>query len=334
MKKILINFILLFIFSPIIGQNNIDPFKVLTGHKYKINYIRFSKDGRYLASGGWDDYVVVWDMKTFTKIHVLKGHTDWIREIEFSPDNKHIVSGSHDGSFKIWDLYSGKLEHDVEPTPREFIKKGPFPEFDRKAKNAISALAYSPDGKFLAVGSTDKLIRIWDLESFELIQKLKGHNTSVFYIAFSSKDDIMISGSIYENLIAWDTKSFKPLRKISEESGYNGSFQLFNDEKYLLNTGNDTINIWEISTGNLIRSIPAQDMLQSVQLTPDEKYMVTCGEDYTLKLWDFKTGKELWTYSNPKPELADCKISPDGKLLALATPEGKILIWKIEDLIK
>jgi WD40 repeat protein len=70
------------------------------------------------------------------------------------------------------------------------------------------------------------------------------------------------------------------------------------------------------------------------RVTPDEKYMVTCAEEHTLKLWDFGSGEELWTYKNPKPELADCKISPDGKYLALATPEGKILIWRIRDLVK
>ena len=251
-----------------------------------------------------------------------------------SPDNKYVVSGSHDGSFKIWDLYSGELKYDIEPTPREFIKKGMFPEFDRKAKNAISALAFSPDGRYFAVGSTDELIRIWDSKSFELIHTLDGHESSVFYIDFSKNGDLMVSGAIYNELIIWNTKTFKPINKLSEEWGYNGSFQFFNNDKYLLNTGNNKINVWDISEGNLIRSYPVQKMLQSVQLTPDEKYMFTCAEDHTLKLWDFNSGEELWAYKNPKPELADCKISPDGKYLALATPEGKILIWKLEDLIK
>ena len=62
--------------------------------------------------------------------------------------------------------------------------------------------------------------------------------------------------------------------------------------------------------------------------------MATCAEDYTLILWDFKSGKQIWKYNNPKPELADCKISPDGKFLALATPEGNILIWKMSELVE
>jgi|GEM_PF-1512206 len=331
MKKILFNIVLIFIFFPGIGQNNIEPFKVLTGHKYKLNYLRFSDDSKFLVSGGWDNNVILWDMETFSKLHVLNGHTDWIREVDISPDNKFVVSGSHDGSIKIWDLYSGEMKYDIEPTPREFINKGIIPELDRKAKNAISALAFSPDGRYFAVGSTDDLIRILDSKSFELIHTLEGHGASVFYIDFSKNSDIMVSGAIYNELIVWDTKTFRPIRKLKEERGYNGSFQFFNNDKYLLNTGNSKINEWDIYEGNLIRSYPVQKMLQSVQLTTDEKYMFTCAEDHTLKLWDFNSGEELWSYTNTKPELADCKISPDGKYLALATPEGKILIWKLKD---
>jgi len=319
--------------SPILGQNIIEPYKVLTGHQYKINYLKFSDDSKFLASGGWDNYTVLWDMETFSKLHVLEGHSDWIREVDISPDNKYIASGSHDGSFKIWDLYSGELKYDIEPVSGEFIKKGIIPELDRKAKNAISALAFSTDGKYFAVGSTDDLIRIWDSKSFELIHTLHGHGAGVFYIDFSKNSEIMVSGAIYNELIVWDTKTFKPIRELKEVRGYNGSFQFFNNDKYVLNTGNNKINVWDISEGNLIRSYPVQKMLQSVQLTPDEKYMFTCAEDHTLKLWDFYSGEELWTYTNDKPELADCKMSPDGKYLALATPEGKILIWKLKDLL-
>ena len=85
MKKVLFNIILVFIISPIVGQNNIEPYKVLTGHQYKINYLRFSDDGKFLASGGWDNYTILWDMETFSKLNILEGHSDWIREVDIKP---------------------------------------------------------------------------------------------------------------------------------------------------------------------------------------------------------------------------------------------------------
>jgi len=334
-KNYILRFVLVLMPFQILAQNDIiKPSKVLEAHTYKINYIRFSEDGKYLASGGWDNYTILWDMESFSKIRTLDGHSDWIREVNISPNNKIVVSGSQDGSVKIWDLLTGELMHTIVISPQEFVKKSLYPEFDRKSKNAVCALAFSPDGKYLVIGTLDEFIRFWDLDQHKLTKKIKAHTNGTGYITFNTEGNVMISGSIYNELIVWDFNKFKPLKTIVEYRGYNSSFEFLNNDKQLINTANDTINVWDIWSGKLLRSIPAQDMLQSVQLTPDQKYMVTCGEDHKLKLWNFESGQELWSYSNPKPELADCKISPNGELLALATPEGKVLVWYIDELIK
>ena len=333
MRKLIIKILLILTILPAYGQINTRvPFKILKGHQYKVMYLSFSTDSKYLASSSWDNTVRIWNMETFTEFHVLEGHQDWVREVNISADNKYILSGSQDASFILWELKTGKLKSKVEISPKEFSSKR-FTEFDRKYKNAVCAVTFSQDGKYIAIGTTDSFIRIWELESMQLIHTLKGHNGNVFYIVFGKKDEIMVSGSFQNELIIWDTKTFKPLKILEEEKGYNGSFQLFQNNKYLVNTGNCMINVWDISKGEIIRSIPVQCDLQSVQLTPDEKYLITCAEDHTVKIWDFETEKELWTYYNPKPEIADCKISLDGKYLAVATPESVILIWEISELV-
>jgi len=334
MRKLIIKILLIITVTTSYSQiENKEPFKVLSGHEHKINYLSFSHDSKYLASGGWDNTVRLWNLETFTEVHELKGHNDWVREVCISYDNEYILSGSQDGTFFIWELISGKLKSKVDISPKEFSSKI-FPEFERKYKNAVCAVTFSQDRKYAAIGSSDSFIRIYELESMQLIHTLKGHNGSVFYIVFGKNDEIMVSGSFHEELIVWDTKTFRPIKVLDEKNGYNGSFQLFQDNKFLVNTGNCVINVWDILKGNIIRTIPVQCDLQSVQLTPDEKYLITCAEDHTVKIWDFETEKELWTYYNPKPEVADCKISPDGKYLAVATPESNILIWEIAELIK
>ena len=333
MKKITLYFLFCITFLYSMGQiNTIAPCMVLSGHQYKINYLRYSNDGKYLASGSWDNTVRIWDMETGSLLHELKAHTDWIRQVDISPNNKYVLSGSNDGSFIVWDLASGELIKKVAISKGKIIKNGIIPELNRETVNALSAVAYSPDGKFFATGSVDNIIRIWDANTFKLLHTLEGHHNSVFNILFSG--DLMISGAIYSELIVWDTKSFKSLNTFNENRGYNGSFHLLQGEKYLANTGNCMINIWSLSTEKIVRSLPVQCMLQSLEFTSDEKQMITCAEDHTVKIWDFKTGKELWTYQNPKPEIADCKISPDGEYLAVATPESDILIWRMSDLLK
>lgn len=333
MKKSLLLVGMCFLLLPLFGQiNNSAPYKVLTGHKHKISYLRYSNDGKFLASGSWDNTVRIWNMEADSLLYELKGHTDWVRQMSFSPDNKHIASCSQDGSFMVWDLITGVLIKKVEISAGKITKKGLIPELDRETINSLASIAYSPNGEFIATGSIDNKFRIWNANTYELLHILEGHNHSVFNIVFYN--DMMITGAIYSELIVWDAKLFKPIITIREEKGFNGSFQLLQNGKYLANTGKCLINVWDISNGKMVRSLPVQCMLQSLEFTPDEKQMITCAEDHTVKIWDFETGKELWSYQNPKPEIADCKISPDGEYLAVATPESDILIWRMSDLLR
>lgn len=268
-------------------------------------------------------------MRNYKAYREFDGHNDFIREVDISYDNKFIISGSQDESFKIWDVKSGNLIYSEKLSASHFRS-----DTNIKIQNGICAVTFSPDGKYAAVGTDAQQIHIIKMKDFSTLATLKGHTSSVFYMTYTKNGKYLISGAFRKKLIIWDTKSYKQIQFIEEDKGYNGSFALFGKDKFIANTGNCNINIRRISNGKFIRSIPVQCTLQSVQLTPDEKYMVTCAEDHTVKLYDFKSGEELWCYKNPKPEVADCKISPDGKYLSVATPEGEVLIWKLNELIK
>ena len=141
----------------------------------------------------------------------------------------------------------------------------------------------------------------------------------------------MISSAQGKEIIVWNTETFKPKYIIEDENA--NTLQLIKKEQYLLSAGNCTINIYDISNGNKVRSFPVQCGLQNAQLTLDIKYLATCGEDHTARIFNFETGKEIWCYYNPKPEVGYCCISPDEKYLAVGTPEGDIKIWKLDELI-
>ena len=335
MRKLIVKILLILTILPAYGQINTEvPFKILKGHQFKVMYLRFSSDGKYLASCGWDNTVRIWDMEDFSEVKVLKGHTDNVWVVDISKDNRFVLSGSMDASFILWNLNTGELIHKVNILPEKVKIYPQIPKESPEWPNSIFGAAFDNKTKIIAIGSSDRLIRIYDIESLKLLHTLKGHENEVYDIIFSADNNFMVSGAFNKELIIWDTKTFKPIKTIKEEQGYNGSFQLINSDKWLINTGNCKINVWDISSGEIIRSIPVQCSLQSVQITPDEKYIATCAEDHSIKLWDFKTGKELWCYINQKPEVADCKISPNGKYLAVATPESNILIWKISELVK
>jgi WD40 repeat protein len=116
------------------------------GHVKGVLSVRFSHDGRYIASSSYDMTVKVWDAKTGAKVAgPFKGHTSWTTCVAFSPDSKHIASGSLDKTVRVWDIETGKLV---------------FNAFEGH-HGKVSAVMYSPDGKSIVSSSYDGTIRVW-----------------------------------------------------------------------------------------------------------------------------------------------------------------------------
>lgn len=197
--------------------------------------IKFSPDGRYIASGGMAKRVAVWDITSNKLVKNLDNSTATIESISFSPDGQLLVAGSFDGSVSVWDFTKGKIFKVV----RGVTKKEPFspgvqclsfsPDGSFVAiadpgdikiynllsgkiyntftghKGLISCLSYSPDGKYLASSSFDRSVIIWNLENGEIIKKLIGHIDGVVSVSFSNDGKLLASGSWDNTVKIWNT---------------------------------------------------------------------------------------------------------------------------------
>ena len=288
---------LIFCWVSTFGQSGIiEPFKILKGHEFKVGTINFSKNNNYLLSSSWDNTVRIWDMDSFKCIKVLKGHGDNVWACAISSDNSLIASTSLDRQFKIWDFKSGKEIFNYKLEPYDIIRKGLIPELDHPFPNSAYSVDFSPDNKYIAVGAADNLVRLFDTKTYSLIDTLKNHTGSILGVKYSSDGRYLISGGPRSNVVIWEADNYELLHVIKNIEGYCGAFTFTNDNKKVLITGKCKIEIIKIASGKIIRSIPVQCALQSVQLTSDEKYMITCAEDHTVRLYHYKTGKEIWVY--------------------------------------
>ena len=81
----------------------------LAGHNNFVYCLAFSRDGRMLASGGYDSTIKLWDLGTGSELRTLKGHNGSIAAIDFSADGRFLVSGSDDGSTRLWNVQTGEM---------------------------------------------------------------------------------------------------------------------------------------------------------------------------------------------------------------------------------
>jgi WD40 repeat protein len=121
-------------FSDVIGiidTKKNEEINAFSGHSSKITSIALHPNGKYIASGGEDNRVIIWDIKTGKPIKYYTGHTDDVNNLAFSGDGRFLFSCSDDKTIRKWDLT--KAFPDLENTAMEYdIEKGLKKYFDEE----------------------------------------------------------------------------------------------------------------------------------------------------------------------------------------------------------
>jgi WD40 repeat protein len=171
---------------------------------YSLEGLAFSRDGRRIAAIGDDLRVRVWDAETGRELWSAPAHDGWATCVAFSPDGQQIATGGGgESGLKIWDPADGPGMGRPISTGRPISALPGHPGF-------ALCMAYSPDGLFLASGSTDQTVRIWDLLTGQEIRTLVGHTDWVTSVAFRPDGRRLASSSHDGTIKIWDlTRSLR-----------------------------------------------------------------------------------------------------------------------------
>ena len=170
----------------------------LSGHTGWIRSLAFAPDGTLLASGSTDQTVRIWDAATGQLLATLSGHTGFIGGVTFSPDSATLASASRDGSVRLWDVASGRE-----------ISGFSFRTAIDPATNLrywATGVAFSPDGKALAVGSTEGVVYLIDAATGQPIHQLRGHTNWIVIrgLAFAPDGKTLYSAGLDATVRIWD----------------------------------------------------------------------------------------------------------------------------------
>jgi WD40 repeat protein len=302
----------------------------LAGHDNTVYTVGFSPDGKYAISAGGgrdtseqknDHAIRLWDLSTGRQVQQVDGHTDAVMSLAVSRDGRYLLTGSRDETLKLWSIATGRELRTFRGYAAE-----------------VASVEFSA-GAPLMSASADGFIRIWDPAGAQQVLAIPTARTSAAALCPIRKE--VLAGGADGSLNLFNAVTGKAVWRVtSAHKGQITSVAFSPDAGSFVTGGtNGAIYLWEASTGKQLTKLAGHTGdVRAVKFSPDGRYVVSASgtrpaqgqaADYTVRLWDSKTGTELKALPNKLPVLS-IAISPDSKYVACGTIDRRIVIWDIE----
>jgi WD40 repeat protein len=219
-------------------------------HSFLVKTVALSPDGQTLASGSYDQTVILWNISNLASPvmmgNPIQAHLSFVNGVVFAPDGETLISAGDDRKILVWNI----------SRPSEVLLIG-SPSQGHDAP--ISAIAFSPDGTKVASASNDTSVILWNWDagshSLKIGLRLMGHTGFVKSVAFNSDGTRLASAGFDNRIIVWDTttgEQIGPALNVHTNAVNSTAFgtQAVDGREltYLISGGDDrTVVRWDLS---------------------------------------------------------------------------------------
>jgi WD40 repeat protein len=311
---------------------NGEPIAHMKAHEGAVLDVAVTPDGRRALSAARDGTLILWDLVDAAEIQRLRGHRMMVYDVAFTADGHRALSCSgaanpgtstSNATVKLWDLQTGEV----------------LRSFDAPT-GVLFQVAVSLDDQTALVSSPAPGVSILDLNSWEQVGVLSGHEGWVPCIEFTPDGRWALSGSVDGTLIVWDVLRREILHRLASRGQGLWSLAMSPDGRTALSDSGDNIGeasmiLWNLETGQELRTFSRPDQpegagVSGIAYLPDGRSAISCEGDGVLVEWDLETGQEIRRLGRHSSLRTRVVVAPDGRLALTSGMDGTLTLWDLE----
>lgn len=320
-----------------------------------IGDIAYSADSKLLAYINQNNEIKIWNAANGKLERIIGKPTEHISSLYFNSRGDRIIAASKD-SIIFWDIknrhiiksikFNGQIYSSKQNTHNNtliVITSNTIQWLDSDngdiikttelyvGEEYLSNCLISNDNKYIAV-INGLSIDVYGVEDGKTICSFKGHVDHITSIGFSTKSNLLLSGS-YGIINIWDIEGDSLVNSIEGHTNYVTSVCFSNDDRQILSASEDrTIRLWDYDQETAEQVLcDSSGFVWRAQLIPNSRNVVSSSEHDTIKIWNLDNHKAVREIIEGHGEfIYQFQLSADGKQLATIAKDNKIRLWDIE----